>query len=194
MRFQSSFPNGGVNPITTESGPHSIGMVLHYNNGPSKLGLLSCANPPTAPNCTKPKISDQGNSGTLRIIVRSYEYPAKPDSCDYHVHRAYRRMLKLLDPQFDNAQNKTKGFTRVPAPDDCSPCDPQQDAVPSECSMKAMGQAMEYDPALSGVPADLDSLVVFLNDLKLQGDSKKDVLRDLPQLQDTLHGKFPSQS
>jgi hypothetical protein len=194
MTFQSSFPNGASNPVTTESGPHSIGIVLHYNNGPSTLGLLSCTNPPTASNCSKQAISDQDNSGTLRMTVRSFEDPAKSDDCDYHVHHAYHRMLTLLDPQLSIQKNKDKAYTGVPAPTACTACDPQQDVVPSECSLKAMGRAMEYDPEITDISANLDSLVSFLQDLKLQGDAKKAVLVDLPKLQDTLHGKFPSQS
>ena len=192
MAFQSSFPHSGSTPITTESGPHSIGIVLHYGTGPSKLGLLSCSDPPSVSTCTNPKITDQDNSGTLRLAIKSYENPAKPDKCDYHVHHAYRRMLKLLDPQLMNQKNKDKAFIDVPSSNACTECDPQQDTVPSECSLKSMRHAADYGDASGDVSANLDSLVKFLIDLRLEDGPKNAVLVDLPKQQGALHGKFPS--
>src|SRR5258708_38501274 len=103
-------------------------------------------------------------------------------------------MLKLLDPQFTNQKNKDKGFTGVPSADACTECDPQQDTVPAECSLKAMSHAADYGDPVGDVSVDLDSLLKFLIELKLEDEPRKAVLVDLAKHQDALHGKFPSQS
>jgi len=189
MSFQSAFPKPGVPGPTTASGSHAIGVQLHYATGPNMLYLLTCLGVPSVATCnTSTSTTPQTNSGTLRISVKTVENYANSDICDHHVHRAYHKMLHLVDDSL--ASNKQIAYIDVPAYDDnCSPCDPQQDQVSSECS----GMDMPTVPAVQDVAKALDTLVAFLKE-NLQQHSTEVRLPELAKQADALTGKFPTQS
>jgi hypothetical protein len=191
MTFQSTFPTAGNDPVTTESGMHSIGIQLHYSAGPQKFRLLSCPATPTAKMCNKPASGEQENSGTLRITIKSVEDPAETDICEYHVHRAYQRMLHLLDPNLK--ANSQKAYLDVPTYDNpCVPCDTQQETVGSDCIHLT---SMMHSREPLDIPTELDGLVTFLRGVALSDDQRKYV--ELPELSDiaeTLRGKFALRS
>jgi len=190
--FQSSFPTPATAPVTTDSGPRSLGIVLHYAMGPQTLGLLSCSGTPSVSACNDSKIN-LPNTGNLQVVIRSIENPATPDNCDYHVHRAYSKMLHLLDPTL--TYNAAKAYTDVPSYDKaCSPCDPQQASLPTDCSARSMADPMAYPALLPDVPAALDSLVIFLKQLNVPGEQRSKVLGDLETQSTELNGKYASQS
>lgn len=194
VSFQSTFPKIGTPAMTTESGPRSIGVQLHYDKGPGKLSLFGCVGIPSVQTCNISKAPDQDNSGTLRIQIKSNENPMASDDCDHHAHRAYHKMLMLADPQL--TANKQKAYINVPdfVPS-CSPCDPQQDQIPSDCSSMGMPLNMTYGPAMLDVPAALDNLVAFLKGLDFTvAQSKQVALPELEGQAEDLRGKFPAQS
>jgi hypothetical protein len=192
ITIQSTFPKIGTPATTTESGLRSIGIKLHYDKGPTKLSLFGCVGTPSVQNCGIPKGLDQDNSGTLRMQIRSMENPTATPDCDYHAHRAYHKMLMLVDPQL--TVNDQKAYINVPTYDSCSQCDPQQDLIPSDCSSMGMPLNVTYAPTMLDVPAALDLLVAFLGGPDF--DPKQGGQVWLPQLADQaegLRGKFPAE-
>jgi hypothetical protein len=191
MTFQSSFPSPTGPPTTTSTGPQSIGVVLHYTSGPQKIGLLTCTGTPSVTNCNQGSVTDEANSGTLQIKIRSKEDPANPDSCDYHVHRAYHETLKLLDPLMQYNQNRA--YLGVPSYNSCAKCDPQQDKVPSECTGTTMTGSMAYDAGESVMPiqSKLKSIVARLQKIDVNAETREKLLLDLPEQSNRLNGKFP---
>lgn len=85
---------------------HSIGLQLHYNNGPKNLMLRACdeSAQPGVATCNNP-IADRGqaepskleNTGTLRLQMRA---PDNTDACDWHVRYAWDQTWKLLGTDF----------------------------------------------------------------------------------------------
>lgn len=188
--FQSSFPAmGGPPPNTTSSGPRSLGLVFHYANGPQRIGLLTCSGTPSVANCNSGSVTDEDNSGTVEIKIKSMEDAAHPDSCDYHVHRAYHEMLKLLDPLMQ--YNQDKPYIDVPSYNACAKCDPQQDMVPSDCTAQAMAASMASDTSEASVQPALEALVGLIQKIEVDADSKKRLLLDLDKQSEKLKGKFP---
>ena len=195
LTFQMALPTSAApNPSSTTPANYAIGIQLHYANGPDKLGLYSCSNAHDASSCTNPVFSaDEDNSGTLRLTIRSDETPANPDKCKYHLHGTYHAMLGLVDPALTN--NAAKTFVDMPKYDPaCTPSDPQQDPLLSAQPSMHMNHS-DYQSVLKDVPATLDTLVVYLKSLKLQGGrSEQLVLPGLEQQADHLRGKFPRSS
>jgi hypothetical protein len=110
LPMPDSYSNGGVwymhfarvfgKGYADVNGPeHSIGLRLHYDNGPTSLNILRCDGKPTVTNYTKNPTSvphtELDNIGTLSISMKA---PATMDGCDKHVRYAYPQMLKLIDP------------------------------------------------------------------------------------------------
>lgn len=187
--FQSSYPvMGGPPPPTTPSVPRSLGLVFHYASA-QRVGLLTCSGTPSVANCNSGSVTDEDNSGTVEIKITSKEDAAHPDSCDYHVHRAYHEMLKLLDPLMQ--YNQDKPYIDVPSYNACTKCDPQQDMVPSECTARAMAVSMASDASEPPVQPALESLVALIQRIEVGADSKKRVLLDLDKQSEKLKGKFP---
>ncbi len=191
MTFQSSFPSSMVPSTTTSNGPQSIGIVLHYMSGPQRIGLLTCTGTPSVTTCSRGSVTDEPNSGTLQIKIKSKEDPANPDSCDYHVHRAYHETLKLLDPLMQ--YNQYRAYVGVPTYNSCAKCDPQQDKVPSECTALAMTVSMANDPADSVMPIQptLKAIVALLQKIDVDAGTREKLLLDLPDQSNRLNGKFP---
>jgi hypothetical protein len=92
---------------------YTIGLVLHYSNATSRLGLYTCT--PSVPtkittdDCKNETPADNygnkievTNSGTLRLEMRA---PDTTDDCDHHVRFAYHQALKLIDPTYSNGNN-----------------------------------------------------------------------------------------
>jgi hypothetical protein len=189
MTFQSSFPtSNGAPPPTTMSGPQSLGLMLHYVNGPQKIGLLTCTGIPSMANCSSGSVTNEDNSGTLAITIKSKEDASHPDQCDYHVHRAYHEMLKLLDPLMQS--NADKAYVDVPVYNACSQCDPQQDSLSSTCTAPLMTVAMVSD-SLEPVQPELQILVGLIQKLEVGTEAKKNLLLDLDKQSENLKGKFP---
>ena len=186
--FQSSFPTSSSPPSTYNPTSQSIGLIFHYTNGPKQVGLMACTGTPSVSTCNTLATTDQDNSGTLRITIKSDENPANPATCDYHAHRAYHRMLQLLDPF--NTNNKNIAYVDLPKYDSCTQCDPQQDLVPSDCAATHMMESTVYEPADLDVPASLQTLVTLLQNTGVRDDQKKSILLTLPTKSDQLKGKF----
>jgi hypothetical protein len=186
--FQSSFPSNVVQHPPTVANGTAIGVHLHYSKGPKSFNLLPCSGGPSVAACSNASKLDQANSGTLRISIKSHEDAVTPGSCDYHVHRAYHRMTKLIELNL----NTKIAYTGVPDYNDtCVRCDPQQDFLPEDCA--SMGMA--YSAAVSDVPEDLNTLVTFLKQLSLDGKQSENIL--LPKLDaqaTSISGKFPTLS
>ena len=190
MTFQSSFPSmGGPPPTTTSSGPRSLGLVFHYANGPLRIGLLACTGTPSVANCNNGSMTDEDNSGTVQIKITSKEDAAHPDSCDYHVHRAYHEMLKLLDPLMQ--YNQDKPYVDVPSYSACAKCDPQQGQVPSECTVQTMAVNMASDFSEPPVQPVLESLVSLIQRMDVDAGAIRRLLMDLDKQSEKLKGKFP---
>lgn len=81
----------------------AIGLTLHYNNGPSYMGLLQCdgSTSPSVKTCSTTVKDSDGypqiltNTSTLRLQMRA---PDLNDACDHHVRHAYFQILSLIDP------------------------------------------------------------------------------------------------
>jgi hypothetical protein len=195
LTFQKVLPTGSSpNPPSTSPANYAIGVQLHYANGPDKLGLYSCSNPQDASSCTTSVFgSDEDNSGTLRLTIRSDEGPANPDKCKYHLHGAYHAMLGLVDTAL--TYNAAKAYVDLPKYDSaCTPGDPQQDPFLSAQPAARMLHS-DYPFIAKDVPATLDTLVVYLKSLKLQGNSTEQLVQSrLEQQADHLRGKFAKSS
>jgi hypothetical protein len=178
--------------MTSESGLHSIGLQLHYTGGPQQVRLLKCSGSPSVSNCNIPASDPQDNSGTLRISIKRNEHASDLDVCDYHVHRAYHKMLNLLDPGLTYPNNAKKRYVEVPAYDEvCTPCDPQQDSVNSDC----VGMSMTTSQILADISGELGELVKFVQHLNLTDQQKKQLkLESLITKADHFSGKFLTQT
>jgi len=104
MRFGAKFDQDGSSYNPTK-GERSIGVQLHYNDGPHEFNLLHCNDQkqPSTDNCMEqgtvmpPKVyhTHISNTGTLRILMRA---PNNNDNaCDPHVRHIYPRMMDLID-------------------------------------------------------------------------------------------------
>jgi hypothetical protein len=180
LPMPDSISNDGIDPnITlrsdfgtyTSSTPLSIGVQLHYSNGPSAFNLLTCGTiAPPAASCTTPALSGStlNNSGTLRITMKAEEHTDAQDPCDYHVRMAYHSMLMLLDPtpiqqhpSAGGSQNVNQSIaymehndTRI-AIDNCRRCDPQLDSIPSSCAYgTSYGHVQMRGPAAATVGSE----------------------------------------
>ena len=173
MRFLNHFDVNGINYGPDEL--HSIGVQLHYKNGPAEFNLLVCESPqPTVKNCSKRATGPSGhtrlaNSGTLRIQMKA---PETDWACDPHVRRVYPKMLdlvgqeanqkiKVIDPAHgvkddgkglyddDNPPNVSKAALAVPSCSDrCLEHDSQggyNDDEPKLCGSTLT--AANYGPA-----------------------------------------------
>ena len=163
---------------------HSIGLFLHYLQGPSLIGLSS--------NCTKPDaldchfdnyFQDQNNSGALQITMKA---PDDSDPCDNHVREAYHRMVLTIDQgSLANKKNVNQNFAYIDLPDYSSACysnDPQNDGSVAAHTMQ--------DPEAIDVTSQLRKIVT---DLAGEPVPVKTQLY-VPQLNDiaeTLDGQFP---
>ncbi len=106
MRFGPAFSADGTG-YDKNGSPHSIGIHLHYTNGPKQyFDLLACdtATTPTATNCkivvtgSKYHVTQLPNVGVLRVEMKA---PDNLDACDYHVRAGYPAMLNLVgDPTY----------------------------------------------------------------------------------------------
>jgi hypothetical protein len=187
--LQSTFPTGTTASTTTESGPRSIGIQLHYVNGPGSVALLPCTGAPSAGNCAGAPSLAQQNSGTVRLHIKSIENPMAEDACEHHVHRAYHKMLMLVDPQL--SVNQSRAYINEDTYDSsCSPCDPQQDLIPSDCNT--------MDPATlttADVPEELSRVVALMEGLNLSPKQAEQL--QLPALKtqsENVSGRFPGQN
>jgi hypothetical protein len=98
--------------VSVDPDKYTIGLILHYSNAKSKIGLYSCTpsvqTKITTDDCKKEAADDDGhtievtNSGTLRLHMRA---PDTTDDCDHHVRFAYHQALKLIDPTYSNGNN-----------------------------------------------------------------------------------------
>jgi len=97
MRFGTAFDASGAS-YDTDREVHSIGLQLHYENGPNYFDLQDCTPPNTFGSCPSATTiignTHLDNTGTLTIAMKS---PDGGDACDQHVRRAYPKTLALLD-------------------------------------------------------------------------------------------------
>jgi|NGEPerStandDraft_6_1074524.scaffolds.fasta_scaffold02472_4 hypothetical protein len=77
----------------------SIGLILHYANGPGKFNLFACSAPASVQNCWGPPNgidhTNLNNTGTLEVVMKA---PDTTDACDFHVRYAYAKAMKVLGP------------------------------------------------------------------------------------------------
>ncbi len=172
ITLHQNFPSqgGGANP--GKPATPAIGIELHYVNGPQNISLLGCPSMAvTASNCNSLHGTDQVNSGTLRISMKSTENPMDTDKCDYHVRNAYHQTLLLIDSQV--AYNTAQKYINVPKYDSCAVCDPQQDQVPAFCPQMVMDNGLNYSPAKLDIPGNLNELITTLKNLDLNSGEKE---------------------
>lgn len=97
MRFGTTFDASGATYDNYRE-VHSIGLQLHYENGPDYFDLQDCTPPNTYGSCpiatTVKGNTHLDNTGTLTISMKS---PDGGDACDQHVRRAYPKTIALLD-------------------------------------------------------------------------------------------------
>jgi hypothetical protein len=97
MKFATKFDSGGKGYSKSEQ--HSIGVQLHYDNGPDYFALTNCpiSNFKFGDCKVMPPMNNSviQNTGTLSIVMKS---PDNRNACDPHVRRAYPKMLELLGP------------------------------------------------------------------------------------------------
>ncbi len=83
--------------------PYSIGLVLHYTNGPWTINLRQCNVPARVTNCVQPAPDIDHtripNTGTLRVMMRA---PDTEDACDMHVRMAYKMTMAILKPDINS--------------------------------------------------------------------------------------------
>lgn len=124
MKFGKKFKNYGIER------KQSIGLMLHYANGPSTINLSSKCSGPEASKCPfDDYFQDQDNSNTLRITVKAPDDLA--DTCDKHVRDAFHRMLLAIHNgslQSGKNVNQDHGYIDLPLYDaTCYDHDPQDD-------------------------------------------------------------------
>jgi hypothetical protein len=103
MQFAKKWDPNGVGYSQEQGEYHSIGLHLHYHDGPTTIDLAECDpnNPPSTENCRNnpsDPIRQLTNSGTLRIQMRA---PDTEDACDFHVRYAYKYIFQLIKNDFD---------------------------------------------------------------------------------------------
>jgi len=187
--FQSTFPTKGSPNTTTESGPRSIGIQLHYVNGPGSVALLPCSGTPSASNCAGLPSLNQQNSGTVRLHVKSIDSPMAEDSCEHHVRRAYHKMLMLVDPPL--SVNQSRAYINEDTYDDtCSPCDPQQDSISPDCDSLSPTLMATTD-----VPESLSRIVALMDGLNLAPKQAEQLqLSALKTQSENVSGRSPDQN
>jgi hypothetical protein len=199
MRFGPAFSPDGTGYDKNPSA-HSIGIHLHYTNGPKhNFDLLGCATTaaPTAANCnvmftgSKLHVTQLPNIGVLRVEMKA---PDVVDACDFHVRRAYPAMLNLagdptshtgiayIDPAYDTDASGTAKF------DDgtvgCLKNDPQNPDQPFMGAEHASGAMLSF-PVLT-------RLVGNLNSDSLSAKSKKYLLsQEITAVVTSLDQNFP---
>ena len=113
MQFYSDFFK-----TNTHVGLFTIGVRLHYKNGPDSLDLVNCDKFDIS-NCKSPVKVDPGrhtnliNTGLIRIAMKVPDSDEEDDpACDYHVRSIYHPMLYLIDSRkFKKGnQNQDYGF------------------------------------------------------------------------------------
>jgi len=194
ITLQSSFPKPNTVYPTPTKVPAALGIQLHYNNGPDSISLFKCSSgAATASNCNT-SLSNQVNSGTLRITIKSDQDPKIAEPCEYHVRRAFHKMIHLLDPPLTS--NPNSAYINAPSYDSkCSPCDPQQDVLPSDCTGMTMGNDFDYSPAALNISGGLEELVSFLTKLGLDKENNTKVALEALRGEATSIGKqLPKQS
>jgi len=114
MRFRATYKIDDPNPYDTVS---SIGVILHYYEGPSTVSLFACdPTQPAASNCTTQVVDPDGNNvvvpntGTLRLQMRA---PDNDSVCDHHVRLGYHKMFTILSSSYNQQYSfiePAKGF------------------------------------------------------------------------------------
>jgi len=174
---------------------HSIGIMLHYNNGPSSIDLYEC-DTADAGTCKTSK-SPLQSTGTLQIVMKA---PPNIDACDQHVRAAYPQMLQMLDPtplMSGKNVNYKIAYIDIPTSIDsstgkgmysskCYTCD-QQNTDQSQCSsqmpMSISPRQLDLSTTLNGVVSTLGSLQV---------DQEKLAVPELRKETAALGARFPS--
>lgn len=170
----------------------SIGIHLHYTDGPKKLKLYECT-PSNIDSCPNPQSrGDQDNSGTLRIAIKAPEETAEPAKhCDHHVRAAYHNMVLLLDkkPLESGANtNQDKAYIDLPQENGkydagCYICDPQNPIpICFQMHLDAPAPLIDMNKALESIVHDLEGLK--RNDGRLH-------LSELRAESESLKGQFP---
>ena len=171
---------------------HSIGLRLHYANGPTSMDLYSCA-APTGDNCPNPKSrGSQVNNGTLRITIKYDDDPN--DHCDQHVRDAYNKAILFLDSTdiaMNPPHNVNQGIAYIDLPQDdgsfdasCYLCDPQNPTPTCfQMTMAAPRKPVDVNQALHQIVDDLRNL---------HRDNDQLYLSELSNEEDSLNGKLPT--
>jgi hypothetical protein len=104
MQFGAKFDDKGKYYKPYDGWNHSIGVQLHYANGPRRIDIATCALGNTEPqsvNCAAPDPQHMlYNTGTLRVDMRAPDpdwLERLYDYCDFHVRHTYSKMLSLVD-------------------------------------------------------------------------------------------------
>jgi hypothetical protein len=95
MRFAKKYSSDPTNYGKSEQ--HSIGVQLHYKNGPANFDLSLCDSSDVRQCGQSVSTNDKNtfilNSGTLRIAMKA---PVYTSACDPHVRRIYPQMMAIL--------------------------------------------------------------------------------------------------
>jgi hypothetical protein len=157
LPMPDSYSNDGVwNMRFAANGDekHSIGLQLHYTNGPRSFILRSCdeSSLPTVANCNNP-VADSGqpepsrleNTGTLRLQMRA---PDNTNACDWHVRYAWDQAFKILGADFGSDYRNLEPAASIDANGkgkylQCNKSDPaikypKEDTVNTTNDMKGM--------------------------------------------------------
>jgi len=168
--------------------PVSIGLVLHYTNGPWWFALRRCYSPATVANCAVPAPGINHtllqNTGTLRVVMRA---PDNDDACDLHVRTAYKASMKLLDSSINSDRAVIDPARRIdstghahyddPPSYHCLDYDPQgphpRKMYVAERENQDKGMAMETAPTIHDLGKQIENILDAVRSLDQYGGEKQ---------------------
>jgi hypothetical protein len=173
----------------------SIGLSLHYANGPYNINLSSNCNALSTDACPfDGQFQDQDNSGTLRITMKAPDVLA--DYCDMHVRRAYHLMLLALHSgslQGGANVNQDHGYIDLPDYDEsCYKTDPQDDG-----NLEQQAKHLDQRPPVLDVATALKEIIDDLGKPELAKynlflpEFKEEAKLLRPRDRDAQRGKVP---
>jgi hypothetical protein len=200
LPLPDSYSNDGVYPMKfgtqienyTGVKQQSVGLQLHYLNGPTVISLSHCDAVDAATCKHDNKYQDQDNSGTLHITIKACGNPDETDACDKHVRAAYHTMILFLDStnklSLGKNANQDKGYIDLPPySPDCYASDPQRsDDMPPMTGC-------EYQSTNLALAQELKSIIQQLSDpAKTHGiDNSKLFIQQLTKLSNALDAHVP---
>jgi hypothetical protein len=170
LPIPDSLSNDGVYPMKfgtqmenyTAVKQQSVGLQLHYLNGPKVIMLSHCDSVDASTCHHDYKYQDQDNSGTLHITIKACGDPdEETDKCDNHVRAAYHAMILFLDDtdklSLGKNANQDKGYIDLPPfSKACYASDPQRsDDMPAMTGCKHQSTNVAVALELKGITQQL---------------------------------------